>query len=78
MPGDKSKNVHPARDQFGYPDESNSIDHGRSESPKGKSASPSASGFKAPEPLIGQNFKDRGSVNPMGQKKGNPSGFPGL
>lgn len=78
MPGDRSKNVKPQKDQFGYPDESNSLDHGRYAGEKSKPLNPSASGFKEVRPEIGQGFKDRGSVNPMGAKKGNPSGFPGL
>lgn len=78
MPGEKAYGVHPRKDQFELPDEANRIDHKRDEGAKGKTSDPKASGFKEPPTYIAPSFKDRGSVNPMGAKKGNPSGFPGV
>lgn len=73
--------VKPQKDQFGYPDESNDIDHGRNKGPQPKTSTPKAGSFSdktPPAPFNAPKFKGPDAVNPMGAKKGNPSGFPGL
>lgn len=78
MPGEKAYGVHPRKDQFDFPDEANRIDHKREEGAQGKMMDPKASGFKEVSYGMGKGFKEKDSVNPMGSKQGNPSGFPGL
>lgn len=73
MPGMQSK------DQFGMPSEENSMRHGNSKGQNAKSTNPKAGSFNDRSikmPSMGDSrFKDRGAVNPLGAKKGNPSGM---